>query len=83
MVTFKKFNLQDSTIPLGRFDIIFLRYVAIYFSTEFKIALFKKLFDTLNPGGFLVVGAVETLRGVSEDFELEQRNNGFFYRKPA
>lgn len=43
MATFKKFNLQHSPSVLGKFDIIFLRYVAIYFSEAFKKDLYSGL----------------------------------------
>ena len=81
MVKFQKFNLQDNPIILEpHFDLIFMRYVAIYFSEEFKKGLYNRLARMLIPKGFLVVGAVETLRGVSEDFELLSHAGGLYYQ---
>jgi len=81
MVKFQKFNLQDNPIALEpHFDLIFMRYVAIYFSEEFKKGLYTRLARTLIPKGFLVIGAVETLRGVSEDFELLSHAGGLYYQ---
>lgn len=79
MATFKKFNLQDSPAALGRFDIIFLRYVAIYFSMEFKQSLFTKLARSLNRPGCLIIGAVESLRGINEDFDMKSHGGGYYY----
>jgi chemotaxis protein methyltransferase CheR len=79
MATFQKFNLQDSPSALGRFDIIFLRYVAIYFSLNFKQALFKNLARAANRPGHLIIGAVESLRGVSEEFEMKSHGGGYYY----
>lgn len=79
MVTFQKFNLQDSPSALGRFDVIFLRYVAIYFSLTFKQALFKNLARAANRPGYLIIGAVESLRGVSEEFEMKSHGGGYYY----
>jgi len=81
MVKFKKFNLQDNPIILEpHFDIVFMRYVAIYFSDEFKKGLYNKLARILSPNGFLVIGAVETLRGFSESFEMQSHAGGLYYQ---
>ena len=79
MTKFKKFNLQDSITPLGKFDIIFLRYVAIYFSDDFKKRLFSGLASALTDPGFFIIGAVESLRGVSDDFTLNSHASGHYY----
>ncbi len=79
MATFQKFNLQDSPSALGRFDVIFLRYVAIYFSLTFKQALFKNLARAANRPGHLIIGAVESLRGVNEEFEMKSHGGGYYY----
>jgi chemotaxis protein methyltransferase CheR len=81
MVTFQKFNLQDNPIALEpHFDLVFMRYVAIYFNDEFKKGLYSRLARVLSPKGFLVIGAVETLRGVSEDFDMLSHASGLYYQ---
>jgi len=81
MVRFQKFNLQDNPIVLEpHFDLIFMRYVAIYFNEEFKKGLFSRLARVLSPKGYLVIGAVETLRGLSEDFEMHSYASGLYYQ---
>ncbi|MDR2580111.1 MAG: protein-glutamate O-methyltransferase CheR [Fibromonadaceae bacterium] len=81
MVKFQKFNLQDNPIILEpNFDVVFMRYVAIYFNDEFKKNLYKRLARVLAFKGFLVIGAVETMRGLSEDFEMLSHANGLYYR---
>jgi chemotaxis protein methyltransferase CheR len=81
MVTFQKFNLQDNPIILEpHFDLVFIRYVAIYFSDDFKRSLYSRLARVLSPKGFLVIGAVETLRGVSEDFDMLSHAGGLYYQ---
>lgn len=80
LVTFQKFNLQQPFDAMGKFDIIFLRNVAIYFSQEFKVELFKKLAKALKPGGYLFIGASETLMGYSEDFKLLEYNKSRYYQ---
>lgn len=80
MVQFKRFNLQDNPIGFGHFDVIFLRYVAIYFSEEFKRGLFSRLARVLSPGGYLIIGAIETLRGISDEFKIESHAGGAYYK---
>jgi chemotaxis protein methyltransferase CheR len=79
LATFKKFNLQDSPVPLGRFDVVFLRYVAIYFSEDFKRNLFNRIETALNPPGYFIIGAVESLRGLNEKFGNVRHGNGYYY----
>ncbi len=69
-VTFKQFNLQNNFVSLGIFDLILCRYVAIYFSDTFKRELFSKMFRALNPGSVFMLGATESIRGLSKEFEV-------------
>ncbi|GBU25448.1 chemotaxis protein methyltransferase CheR [Fibrobacteria bacterium R8-3-H12] len=81
MVKFKKFNLQDNPIILEpHFDLVFMRYVAIYFSDDFKKGLYNRLARILSPNGFLVIGAVETLRGLSDNFDMMSHAGGLYYQ---
>jgi len=81
MVKFQKFNLQDNPIILEpHFDLVFMRYVAIYFSDEFKKGLYSRLARILSPNGFLIIGAVETLRGLSEAFDMMSHAGGLYYQ---
>ncbi|MCP4344567.1 MAG: protein-glutamate O-methyltransferase CheR [Desulfobacterales bacterium] len=68
-VRFKKFNLQDSFIFPYNFDLILCRYVSIYFSNAFKQELYTKTASVLKPGRVLLLGATESLRDFSDDFE--------------
>ncbi len=68
-VTFQQFNLQNSFISLGVFDLILCRNVIIYFSEAFRAKLFVKLFNTLKPSGILLLGNSEFIRGLSGQFE--------------
>jgi len=61
MVRFVQINLKDSFIHLGKFDIIFCRYVLIYFSDELKKDILQRLEKSLNPGGYLFLGGSEIL----------------------
>ena len=80
LVTLRKFNLQDSMEPLGRFDIVFMRYVTIYFSEPFKQQIYKGVARLLAPEGNLIISAVESLRGISDDFTQQSHAGGSYYR---
>ena len=80
-VKFKKFNLQNSFISLGLFDFVLLRYVAIYFSDTFKRELFSKIAKILRPKGVLLLGASESLREYSTDFEITYYKNAVINQK--
>lgn len=80
MVQFQRFNLQESPFSLGVFDIVFCRYVAIYFNERFKRDLYARFARVLAPGGSLFISAVENLRGISEEFQPHEHAGGTYYQ---
>jgi chemotaxis protein methyltransferase CheR len=56
-VTFAPLNLKDSFAALGPFDIIFCRYVLIYFSDELKQKIITGIRNLLTSGGVLFTGS--------------------------
>ena len=79
MVDFKEINLLER-YTLGRFDIIFCRNVLIYFSAEHKRDILIRLHQSLNPGGYLILGASESLNGLPEKYGMVQCQPGIIYR---
>ncbi|MGE3540088.1 MAG: protein-glutamate O-methyltransferase CheR [Candidatus Tectimicrobiota bacterium] len=75
LVNFRQLNLLGALHHLGAFDIIFCRNVAIYFNQQDRLRLFQRLADHLRPTGALVLGATESLQGLSERYvrRLAQR----------
>ena len=71
MASFKHQNLMQDLSPLGRFEIVFCRNVAIYFTDPDKISLFRRIERALEPDGYLVVGAMESLTGLCPQFESQ------------
>ena len=64
-VLFRKFNLMDPFPFKRKLHVIFLRNVMIYFDEATKQKLLKKIYDVLEPGGYLFLGQTESLdRGV-------------------
>jgi chemotaxis protein methyltransferase CheR len=80
MVRFKKLNLFSSFRSLGKFDIIFCRNVAIYFTPQDRKRLFDRLADSLDTGGALIVGSSESLAGVSSRFVPQRHLRSVFYK---
>ncbi|SMH46610.1 chemotaxis protein methyltransferase CheR [Azospirillum lipoferum] len=86
MVAFETRNLMDEDPAFWaehRFDIIFCRNVLMYFTVPAMRAVVGRLARSLAPGGFLFLGAAETLRGISGDFDLCHTHDSFYYRRPA
>ena len=81
MVEFRPLNLLGSYALMGRFDVIFCRNVLIYFNNDVKASILRKFGMCLNKGGYLIVGATETLTGVADQYEMIRCNPGIIYRK--
>ena len=69
MVQHRQLNLLQDFSHLGTFDVIFCRNVLIYFDQETKIGVLNRIARLLDPDGFLVLGAAETVVGLTEAFK--------------
>ena len=76
----KPLNLLQSYSLLGRFDIIFIRNVLIYFSTESKKQILEKMCKSLNPGGYLFLGGSESITGITDQMNMVRTNGGVVYQ---
>jgi len=81
MVQFKKLNLMQPFSALGKFDIIFCRNVAIYFTLADRKKLFTKLAANLDDNGYLIIGSTESLTGVCPLFVPKRHLRSIFYQK--
>jgi chemotaxis protein methyltransferase CheR len=81
MVQFKKLNLMLPFNGLGKFDIIFCRNVAIYFTLPDRQKLFNKIADSLADDGYLVIGSTESLTGICPRFIPKRHLRSIFYQK--
>ncbi|MBA5763455.1 protein-glutamate O-methyltransferase [Vibrio sp. 404] len=80
LVNFRPQNLMDSYALLGKFDVIFCRNVLIYFSPDMKSKVLNQMANSLNPGGYLLLGASESLTGLTDRFEMVRCNPGIIYK---
>jgi chemotaxis protein methyltransferase CheR len=83
MASFKKMNLMADSSALGRFDVVFCRNVAIYFTERDRISLFGRMERALEPDGYLVIGAMESLNGICPQFESKRHLRSVFYQLKA
>jgi chemotaxis methyl-accepting protein methylase len=65
MVRFENRDLIGDAPPRGPFHLIACRNVLIYFDRDTQTRLFDVFHDALAPGGFLLLGKVETILGPS------------------
>jgi chemotaxis protein methyltransferase CheR len=80
MASFRQMNLMQPFARMGRFDIIFCRNVAIYFTLEDRIKLFNKIADVLQPDGYLIIGATESLTGICPRFVPKRHLRSVYYQ---
>jgi chemotaxis protein methyltransferase CheR len=81
-VQFEFGNLTQTPMPTsGQQDIVFCKNVAIYFRSDATRQLVRGLYDTLTPGGYLVLGHSESLWQMDDGFELVDHNRAYCYRK--
>lgn len=67
LVAFERRDLLEGQGPGGRLHMIVCRNVIIYFTRATQERLFDMFRELLLPGGFLVLGKVETLLGKSRE----------------
>jgi len=80
MASFRRMNLMQPFTGLGKFDIIFCRNVAIYFTLPDRKKLFNKIADILQPDGYLLIGSTESLTGVCPRFIPKRHLRSVYYR---
>ena len=83
MVQHRQLNLLHDFSGLGKFDIIFCRNVLIYFDQDTKIRIFERLSKMLEADGTLMLGAAETVVGISDAFRPSPDKRGLYQLNPA
>ncbi|MEQ6341998.1 MAG: protein-glutamate O-methyltransferase CheR [Gammaproteobacteria bacterium] len=80
-VTFAELNLMKKDYSgLGKFDVIFCRNVLIYFSSDLKRDIIARFSQALVPGGYLFLGASESVSNYSDAFDTVRCQGGMVYR---
>ena len=83
-VSFSPVNLIDraSMASHGAFDIVFCRNVLIYFDEASRRTAAETLFDSLRPGGFLLLGHTESMARIDDRFEVVRFEDAVVYQRP-
>jgi chemotaxis protein methyltransferase CheR len=78
MVKFRQLNLLADFSSLGAFDLIFCRNVLIYFDQDTKTDVLNRLGRLTADDGYLVLGAAETVVGLTECFRTLPELRGVY-----
>ena len=78
MVKFRQLNLLSDFSSLGMFDLIFCRNVLIYFDQQTKIDVLESLARVTASDGYLVLGAAETVVGLTDSFKVVGDKHGLY-----
>jgi chemotaxis protein methyltransferase CheR len=78
MVQHRQLNLLHDFGQLGTFDVIFCRNVLIYFDQDTKINVLNRLARSMEADGFLVLGAAETVVGLTDSFRPVPERRGLY-----
>jgi chemotaxis protein methyltransferase CheR len=78
MVKFQQLNLLSDFSRLGTFDVIFCRNALIYFDKDTKVDVLNRLGRVVARDGYLVLGAAETVVGLTAAFKTVPDLRGFY-----
>ena len=78
MVQYRQHNLLAEFMCFGRFDLVFCRNVLIYFEQATKSGVLNRIAQQLDPTGYLVLGAAETVVGLSDAFKPIPDKRGLY-----
>ncbi len=79
MIRFQKLNLLGDPFPNGM-DLIVCRNVVIYFTDDAKDKLYRRLYHSLKPGGYLFVGGTERIRDYKDIGYFAKHS--LYYQRP-
>jgi chemotaxis protein methyltransferase CheR len=80
MVQYRPLNLLNDFKPLGTFDVVFCRNVLIYFDQPTKVDVLNRLARQMPGDGFLVLGAAETVVGLTGAFKPMPEKRSLYLR---
>ncbi|MFN4008881.1 MAG: CheR family methyltransferase [Pannonibacter sp.] len=83
MIEWRKLNLLENFSHLGEFDIVFCRNVLIYFDQQTKIDILQRIAKMMPEDGFLVLGAAETVVGLTDAFQPVAGQRGLYQLKQS
>ena len=82
LVRFQRHDLLRERAPESQFQLVTCRNVLIYFDRDTQERLFDAFYEAIAPGGFLVLGKVETLLGPARGRFAAVDGRERIFRKP-
>ena len=82
-IRYRPMNLLDDFRALGRFDVIFCRNVLIYFDVPTKKAVLERMAQQVEGPGYLLLGAAETVLGITDTFKPIVGSRGLYVQDPS
>jgi chemotaxis protein methyltransferase CheR len=83
-VKFQKLNLmelENGSLKPSAFDVIFCRYVLIYFDKDSKQKVISSFYNKIANNGYLILGNSESLFSVSSDFKMLHFPSAIIYNR--
>ena len=80
MVEYRPANLLDAFTGMGSFDVIYCRNVLIYFDEATKKNILMRLGQLMPADGYLLLGAAETVIGLSTSFSPMESARGLYVK---
>ena len=78
MVRFQVQNLLEPPPHPGQFDIVLCRNVLLYLNAERRGQIFDRIAGAMEPDGWLMLGAGETVIGQTRRFEADPEARGLY-----
>jgi chemotaxis protein methyltransferase CheR len=78
MVKYRQLNLLRDFSSLGTFDLVFCRNVLIYFDSDTKVDVLNRMAQITAGDGYLVLGAAETVVGLTDRFKMVPDKRGLY-----
>ncbi len=82
MVQYRPLNLLQRFRASRQFDVVFCRNVLIYFDQATKIGVLDRLARNTERDGYLVLGAAETVVGLTDSFRPLPDRRGLYAPNP-
>lgn len=80
LIQYRSLNLLDNFAHLGQYDLIMCRNVLIYFENDIKKLILDRMSGMLRSDGYLMLGAAETVMGVTDTFDRFRNCKAAVYR---
>ena len=77
-IRFRQANLCQSFAHLGSFDVVLCRNVLMYLDPATKTDILSRMRRQMPDDGYLLLGAAETVLGLSVDFRPDWVNRGLY-----